>query len=43
MKTMFIAFAAIIVIAVGADYALKELPFSTADTATRPSVRLGNY
>ncbi|GAB2184336.1 hypothetical protein [Roseibium sp. LAB1] len=41
MKTMLIAFAAIIVIAIGANQALEHMGFSSADFTTSPSVRLG--
>ena len=41
MKAMFLAFAAIVVIAVGANLALDHMGFSSADQTTSPSVRLG--
>jgi len=40
MKPMFIAFFAIIVIAIGASFGLGMLPFSAADTTSSNSVRL---
>lgn len=42
MKAMFAAFAAIIVIAVGANLALEHMGFSSADQTSSPSVRLGD-
>ncbi len=42
MKPMFIAFFAIIVIAVGASFGLGMLPFSAADTTSSNSVRLAD-
>ena len=43
MKTMFLAFAACAVIALGADVALDEIGFSAADRTSAPdSVRLGD-
>ncbi|WP_268957564.1 hypothetical protein [Roseibium aggregatum] len=41
MKAMFIAFAAIVVIAIGANQVLMHLGFSSEDQLTSPSVRLG--
>ncbi|EAV42406.1 hypothetical protein [Roseibium aggregatum] len=41
MKTMLIAFAAIIVIAIGANQVLEHLRFSSADFTSSSSVRLG--
>lgn len=41
MKAMLLAFAAIIVIAVGANQALTHMGFSSADQTTSASVRLG--
>lgn len=41
MKAMLLAFAAIIVIAVGANQALEHMGFSSADMTTGSSVRLG--
>lgn len=40
MKAMWLAFAAIAVIAVGADVALDYSGFSTVDQTTSPNVRL---
>lgn len=40
MKAMLAAFAAIAIIAVGADYALDMAGFSAAQTTTSDSVRL---
>ena len=40
MKTMFLAFLAIAVIAVVADLGLARAGFSTKDVTTAPSVRL---
>ncbi len=40
MKTMILAFVAIVVIAFGAQATLDNLGFSTQDRATGPSVRL---
>ena len=42
MKAMLIAFAAIIVIAVGANQALLHMGYSSADRATSDAVRLGD-
>jgi len=41
MKAMLLAFAAIIVISVGANQALEHMGFSSADQTTSSSVRLG--
>ena len=41
MKTMLIAFAAIIVIAVGANLVLENMGFSTAQETAGADVRLG--
>ena len=41
MKAMLAGFAAIAIIAVGADYALKELKWSSADRGSGDAVRLG--
>ncbi|MCX2725549.1 hypothetical protein [Roseibium salinum] len=41
MKAMLIAFAAIIVIAVGANQVLDHLGFSSAERTSSSSVRLG--
>ncbi len=40
MKSMWLAFAAIIVLAVIADFGLNYAGFSTADVTSGPSVRL---
>ena len=40
MKTMLLAFATMIVIAFGADYALHEAGFSSADRTSGGAVRL---
>lgn len=40
MKTMFVAFAAIAVIAVGANLILGQAGFSSQDRAAGPAVRL---
>ncbi len=40
MKVMLIAFAAIAVIAFGANYILGQAGFSSQDQAAAPSVRL---
>ncbi len=40
MKPMLIAFAAIIVIAVGSDLILNQMGFSSADVSASSSVRL---
>lgn len=40
MKAMYIAFAAIVVIAVGADFALDHIGFSSQDQFSGPDVRL---
>jgi len=42
MKAMLLAFAAIIVIAFGANQALEHMGFSSADQSTGASVRLGD-
>lgn len=42
MKAMFIAFAAIIVIAIGANFVLNQLDFASSDRAAGDSVRLGD-
>ncbi|MEE4014971.1 hypothetical protein V1T76_23100 [Roseibium sp. FZY0029] len=41
MKAMLIAFAAIFVIAIGANQLLDHLRFSSADFTSSSSVRLG--
>jgi len=41
MKAMLIAFAAIIVIAVGANQVLTHMGFSSAERTASSSVRLG--
>lgn len=41
MKAMLIAFAAIIVIAVGANLVLDRMGFSSAEQTSSSSVRLG--
>lgn len=41
MKAMFTAFAAIIIIAVGANLALERAGFSIQDFTTGSAVRLG--
>ena len=42
MKTMLLAFAACIAIAVGADFALDEIGFSAAERTSAPErVRIG--
>ena len=40
MKAMMLAFAALIVISIGADFALNSAPFSSADRNAGESVRL---
>ena len=40
MRTQIVALLAIVVIAVGADLALDELDYDTADRQTADSVRL---
>ncbi len=40
MKTMLIAFAAIVAIAIGSDVILDNAGFSSADRATGAAVRL---
>ena len=40
MKPFLVAVAAIVVIAVGADYFLATLPMSSADAYSTPNVRL---
>jgi len=40
MRVMLLAFAATIVIAVAADFALDRAGFSAAEQASSPSVRL---
>ncbi len=40
MKAMLVAFAAIIVIAIGADLALREAGFSSAEQNSGSAVRL---
>jgi hypothetical protein len=40
MKTMILAFVAVIGIAFGADYALDRIGFSSADRTSADSVRL---
>lgn len=40
MKTVILAFAAIVVIAVGADLVLDQTGFSTGDVTTGSAVRL---
>ncbi|WP_298837039.1 hypothetical protein [uncultured Roseobacter sp.] len=40
MKAMFLAFAAMAVIAVGADFALDEMGFSAQERGTGGAVRL---
>ena len=42
MKAMFVAFAAIILIAVAADLALNQAGFSAAERFSLKDVRLGN-
>ncbi|PTX54609.1 hypothetical protein C8N43_3426 [Litoreibacter ponti] len=42
MKVMFAAFAAIAVIAVGANFALNNMGFSAEESTTSSSVRLGD-
>ncbi|WP_256386387.1 hypothetical protein [Labrenzia sp. VG12] len=42
MKAMLLAFAAIVVISVGANQVLHNIGFSSADQSTSSSVRLGN-
>lgn len=42
MKVMFIAFAAIAVIAVGSNFLLGQAGFSAQERATGPAVRLDN-
>jgi hypothetical protein len=41
MKAMLLAFAAIIVIAVGSNQALEHMGFSSAEQTSSSSVRLG--
>lgn len=41
MKAMLTAFAAIVVIAIGANEVLDRVGFSSAEKATSSSVRLG--
>ncbi|WP_428645029.1 hypothetical protein [Roseibium sp.] len=41
MKAMLIAFAAIILIAIGANQILEHMGFSSADQTSSASVRLG--
>ncbi|MFT6105189.1 MAG: hypothetical protein ACJA1E_001619 [Paracoccaceae bacterium] len=40
MKAMLTAFAAMILIAVGSNFALQQFGFSSQDTFSGPSVRL---
>ncbi|MEP1934359.1 MAG: hypothetical protein ABJN98_14450 [Roseibium sp.] len=40
MKAMLVAFAAIVVITIGASQVLKQVGFSSAEQATSSSVRL---
>lgn len=40
MKSMYLAFLAIIVIAIAADYSLGHAGFSIQDVTSGPSVRL---
>ena len=40
MRTMLLAFLATAIIAVGANYILKDVGFSAADKSTGPDVRL---
>ncbi len=42
MKAMLIAFAAIILIAAGANQILEHMDFSSADSTLSDSVRLGD-
>lgn len=42
MKMMLTAFAAIVVIAIGADLALDRIGFSTSDRTAGEAVRLGD-
>ncbi|WP_296593229.1 hypothetical protein [Roseibium sp.] len=42
MKAMLAAFAAIVVISIGASQLLGNIGFSSADQATSSSVRLGD-
>lgn len=42
MKAMLTAFAAIVVISIGASQVLKEAGYSSAERATSSSVRLGD-
>ena len=42
MKAMMTAFAAMIVIAIGANYVLEGAGFSSADQTSGNAVRLGN-
>ncbi|WP_256370149.1 hypothetical protein [Labrenzia sp. PHM005] len=42
MKAMLTAFAAIVVIAIGANQVLDRAGFSSADQTTGNAVRLGN-
>ena len=42
MKTMLFAFAAIAVIAVGADVALDQIGFSSQERTSGPAVRLSD-
>lgn len=41
MKAMLTAFAATVVIAVGADFALDEMGFSAEEVSSGSAVRLG--
>jgi hypothetical protein len=41
MRAMLLAFAAVIVIAVGANWALDHIGYSSADRNSGASVRLG--
>lgn len=40
MRAMLLAFTAMIIIAIGADFALHEAGFSSADQTSSASVRL---
>lgn len=42
MKAFLFALVALVVISVGADFALDEAGFSAAETYKTPNVRLGN-
>jgi len=42
MKAMLTAFAAVVVIALGASQVLKQASYSSAEKATGASVRLGD-